>query len=51
MTIAPYCRRKARTASADDVLRDAARHMEKDGIGFLVVTEGERPVGVLTDCS
>ncbi len=49
MTVVSYCRRPACTASPEETLQLAAQRMEKEGSGTLVVTEGERLVGVLTD--
>ncbi|MDJ0851385.1 MAG: CBS domain-containing protein [Myxococcota bacterium] len=49
MSIVSYCRRPACTASPQETLLAAAQRMAKEGIGLLVVTEGERLVGVLTD--
>ena len=49
MSVVSYCRRPACTATPEETLRTAAQRMEKEGVGLLVVTEGERLVGVLTD--
>jgi CBS domain-containing protein len=50
MPVASYCRRDAKTASADESLRDAAKRMDAAGVGSLVVVgEGNRPIGVVTD--
>lgn len=49
MTIVSYCRRPPCTASPEETLRAAAQRMEKEGTGFLVVTDEERFAGVLTD--
>ena len=49
MSIVSYSRRPACTASPEDTLLAAAQRMGKEGIGLLVVTEGERLLGVLTD--
>lgn len=49
MTIASYCRRPACVAAPRETLLSAARRMEKQGVGLLVVTEGGRLRGVLTD--
>ena len=49
MSIVSYCRKPACTASPEETLLAAAQRMGKEGIGLLVVTEGERLLGVLTD--
>jgi len=38
-----------KTIRADDNVRDAVRKMIKFGIGSLVVIEGKRPVGIMTE--
>ena len=38
-----------RTVSPDASARDAARALDRWHVGFLVVVENDRPVGVLTD--
>lgn len=49
MTAGTCCRRPALTVKHRETLRAAARRMERDGVGSLVVEEDGRPVGVLTD--
>lgn len=49
MSIASYCRRAVCTAGPEETLLAAAQRMEKEGIGLLVVTQGERLAGVLSD--
>lgn len=41
--------RRAQTIEPTATARAAAKRMEKEGIGSLVVVEGERPVGIVTD--
>jgi len=41
--------RTAQTIEPSATARAAAHRMEKDGIGCLVVVEGKRPVGMVTD--
>jgi CBS domain-containing protein len=40
---------EAVTARPHDSLADAGRLMEKENVGAIVVTEGNRPVGIVTD--
>jgi CBS domain-containing protein len=52
MVVGTLCRRKIATASPDETLRAAARHMEEDDVGTLVVMGRygpDRAVGMLTD--
>jgi CBS domain-containing protein len=49
MSVARYARRPAVTVSASDTLLEAARRMRQDAVGSLVVVEGGRPTGMLTD--
>lgn len=49
MPVGDYCQRSVSTARPEETLRVAARRMEQDGVGSLVVLQGERVVGVLTD--
>jgi CBS domain-containing protein len=49
MTAGTCCRRPALTVKHRETLRAAARRMERDGVGSLVVVEDGRPVGVVTD--
>jgi CBS domain-containing protein len=49
MTIGTVCRRPAHTVGRDFSVFDAARHMAQLGVGSLVVTREERPIGIVTD--
>jgi signal-transduction protein with cAMP-binding, CBS, and nucleotidyltransferase domain len=49
MPVGSYCRRPARTITAGESVRVAAGWMEKQRVGALVVVDGSRPVGLLTD--
>ena len=52
MVVGTICRRKIATVSPDETLRAAARHMEEDDVGTLVVMGRygpDRAVGMLTD--
>jgi CBS domain-containing protein len=49
MPVAAYARRSVCLALPDETLQLAAERMEKEGMGLLVVVDGGRPVGVLTD--
>lgn len=49
MTIASHARRPACTATPEETLLLASQRMEKEGVGLLVVTDGDHLVGVLTD--
>jgi CBS domain-containing protein len=49
MSIGTHCLRKVRTVAPDETARAAAQRMQDDHVGCLVVTEKERPVGVVTD--
>ena len=52
MVVGTLCRRKIATVSPDETLRAAARHMEEDDVGTLVVMGRygpDRAVGMLTD--
>jgi len=49
MPIADYCRRDVRTIAQGETLRAAARAMESEGVGSLVVLEGSHPCGIVTD--
>ncbi len=37
------------TATADTTVQQAARLMSGDGVGSLIITEGERLIGIVTD--
>jgi CBS domain-containing protein len=49
MSVGSYCRRSPCTERPEQTLLAAAQRMEKEGVGFLVVSEGDRVAGVLTD--
>lgn len=49
MPVGEYCSRPAKTVVATDTLRDAARRMDQEGLGCLVVADGDRVVGMITD--
>jgi CBS domain-containing protein len=49
MPVGDYCRKPIVTVAPDLSVRAAAQQMKAQGVGALVVTEGERPVGMLTD--
>lgn len=49
MSAGTCCRRPALTVKHRETLRAAARRMERDGVGCLVVLEDERPLGVISD--
>jgi CBS domain-containing protein len=49
MPVDNYCQRGVVTAGPGDTARAAAERMDKEGVGCLVVVEGGRPVGMLTD--
>jgi CBS domain-containing protein len=49
MSVAIHCLRRVRTASPTDTVRAAAQRMQAEHVGCLVVLEGDRPVGVVTD--
>ena len=49
MSIAAHCMRKVRTAASTETARAAAQRMQSEHVGCLLVTEDERPVGVVTD--
>lgn len=50
MPIRDYCRENPSTATRDESVHEAARRMEAEGVGSLVVVDAEgRPVGLLTD--
>ncbi len=49
MSVGSICRRPAITAHRDRSALEAAKQMGRERVGSLVVTEGERPIGILTD--
>jgi len=49
MSVGAYCLRSVRTAEPAETVRAAAQRMQAEHMGCLVVTENERPVGVVTD--
>lgn len=49
MALGKMLTRKAITAGAHDSLADAGRLLEKENVGAIVIVEGERPVGIVTD--
>jgi CBS domain-containing protein len=49
MSIRNLAVRRAQTAERSLSLRAAAQQMQKQGVGCLVVVDGKRPIGVVTD--
>jgi CBS domain-containing protein len=49
MSVEKYCPRTLRSVGPEETARAAAERMRTEGVGCLVVTEGNRPVGVVTD--
>jgi CBS domain-containing protein len=49
MALGKMMTRKAVTAGPQDSLADVGRIMEKECVGAIVVTEGNKPVGIVTD--
>ena len=49
MSVGAYCLRTVRTAEPTETARAAAQRMQAEHVGCLVVTENDRPVGVVTD--
>jgi CBS domain-containing protein len=49
MSVRDLCRRDVDTVRFDETARDAARRMRERQVGSLVVVDGERPVGIVTD--
>jgi CBS domain-containing protein len=49
MSITEFCKGPVITASPDDQVLHAARLMRDNNVGSIVVLEGGRPVGMLTD--
>ena len=49
MSLSTFSGRKVVTVQPKDSLASAAKLMEKENVGTIVVVEGERPVGIVTD--
>ncbi len=50
MPVLDHCRRSFATVTGDAVVRDVARRMAAENIGYLVVVDAkQRPVGTVTD--
>lgn len=49
MPISDLCSRNPVTIQSKESLREAADLMKKKHVGTIIVTEGDRPVGVVTD--
>lgn len=49
MSVGKICRRPACTVMGLETARSASERMTQEGVGALVVVEGSRPVGLLTD--
>ncbi len=49
MVAKDYCSRRPVTIDASATIADAAALLAREDIGCLVVTDGKRPVGMLTD--
>jgi CBS domain-containing protein len=49
MSIGDYCERPAATVRAGESVRAAAQRMKLAGVGSLIVVEGDRPVGIVSD--
>lgn len=49
MAIRSHCVRMVRTALPAETVRAAAQRMQAERVGCLVVTEDERPIGIVTD--
>ena len=49
MSIGKYCPRTLRNARPEETAQAAAQRMREEGVGCLVVTDQNRPVGVVTD--
>lgn len=49
MTLASFCKGPVITASPDQNVRDVALLMQDNKIGAVVITEQEKPIGILTD--
>lgn len=49
MPVGDYCSRPVLTAVVTETLREAARRMDQEGVGSLVVANGDQVVGMITD--
>ena len=49
MLVSEVMTRRAETIGPDESVQAAARRMRESGVGVLVVSEGDHPVGILTD--
>ncbi len=49
MPLREFARSSVVTASPDEPIEQIARKMADEGVGSVVVTEGSRPVGIVTD--
>jgi len=49
MSVGEYCVRKVVTAGPEDTVHTAAQRMAQHEVGALVITEGRKPVGIVTD--
>jgi CBS domain-containing protein len=49
MSVGRICIRQVHTAEPDETVRATSRRMQEQGLGALVVVEGSRPVGLVTD--
>lgn len=49
MPVEHLARGEVVTASPDDSVQDLANRMEEDNVGSIVITDGNEPVGIVTD--
>jgi CBS domain-containing protein len=49
MSVGRICIREVHTAEPGESVRAISRRMQQQGVGALVVIEGSRPVGIVTD--
>lgn len=49
MPVSQFCRRNVWTIGPDETVREAAHRMKNENVGCLVVVDGGKPVGILTD--
>ena len=49
MTVGKACTRSVVTAHPEETVQAVAQRMAQDDVGTLVVVEGNRPVGIITD--